>query len=296
MVRKVRPERVGMGNGGRVGVDCGFLRGSLLSCAPPRRTRRCAAAGSAWHARSGDIPPPAGGVKKSPTSDRRSWGLLRDGVVDVLGRLLPRVEDDLFPGVVRVQRGDDPLDRIVEQDRADAGVRHLALEFVTMGRLKKGSYWLTGLPLLLNTVQPAADPARGVSACTALSLASRTSPRLIFAAGHRRLGTRVAGFGLDLLLDLAAEAIGVGEADAGFWSAAGPGSAKCVSRASVYAAATVGWPLRVVARRGRRRCAWSPCPAGWPAASAAGRRQRSCRTASGRVGVEVFQQIAVVFA
>ena len=42
------------------------------------------------------------------------------GVVDVVGGLLPGVEHHLLVGVVRVQRGDDALDRVVEQHRADA--------------------------------------------------------------------------------------------------------------------------------------------------------------------------------
>ena len=36
---------------------------------------------------------------------------IQDGVVDVVGRLLPWIEDDLFPGVVGVQRGDYALER-----------------------------------------------------------------------------------------------------------------------------------------------------------------------------------------
>ena len=79
-------------------------------------------------------------------------GVTRDGVVDVISRLLPRIEDDFFPGVIRVQRGDDPFDGIVEQDRADP-YADVELEFGGY-RLKKGSYCLIGLPLLLKIVQP----------------------------------------------------------------------------------------------------------------------------------------------
>ena len=52
---------------------------------------------------------------------------IQNGVVDVVGRLLPRVEDDLLLSVVRVQRGDHPLDRVVEEHRADADA-HVELE------------------------------------------------------------------------------------------------------------------------------------------------------------------------
>ena len=54
------------------------------------------------------------------------------GVVDVLGRLLPGVEHHLLVGVVGVQRGDDALDRVVEQHRADADL-HVELEAVRVG-------------------------------------------------------------------------------------------------------------------------------------------------------------------
>ena len=76
----------------------------------------------------------------------------RAGVVDVVGGLLPGVEDHLLVGVVRVQRGDDALDRVVEQHRADADL-DAELEAVRVA-LKNGSYWRTGLPLLLKMVQP----------------------------------------------------------------------------------------------------------------------------------------------
>ena len=36
-----------------------------------------------------------------------------------MGGLLPWVEDDFFPGVIWVQRGDNTLDRIVKENRAD---------------------------------------------------------------------------------------------------------------------------------------------------------------------------------
>jgi hypothetical protein len=111
----------------------------------------------------------------------------RAGVVDVVGGLLPGVEDDLLVSVVRVQRGDDALGRVVEQHRADAdGCTPNSKPCVA---LKKGSYCRTGLPLLLKMVQPL-PTQRGLHG----------------AAFHQR-----PGLGLDLLLDLAAEAVGVAE-------------------------------------------------------------------------------------
>ena len=95
-----------------------------------------------------------------------------------------------------MQRGDDALDRVVEQDRADADL-HAELE-ADGSSLKNGSYWRTGLPLLLKMVQPLP---------TQRGLDDRATP---FDYRPR--------LGLDLLLDLAAEAVGVGEADLDFAS------------------------------------------------------------------------------
>ncbi len=100
--------------------------------------------------------------------------------------------------------------------------------------VKNGSYWRTGLPLLLKTVQPL-PTQRGL---TSFGVISRLAVR-----AHDDLARGVArgngsGLGLDLLLDLAAEAVGVGEADldpAVRWS--GAGSLAWVSRASVAATA-----------------------------------------------------------
>ena len=91
-----------------------------------------------------------------------------------------------------MQRGDDALDRVVEQHRADADA-HAELE-ARAWSLKNGSYWRTGLPLLLKMVQPL-PTQRGLDRPGPPSASS--GPRL----------------GLDLLLDLAAEAVGVGEAE-----------------------------------------------------------------------------------
>ena len=44
----------------------------------------------------------------------------RHRVIDVVCRLLPGIEDDLFVSVIRMKRGDDALDGIIEQRAADA--------------------------------------------------------------------------------------------------------------------------------------------------------------------------------
>ena len=92
--------------------------------------------------------------KKSPTSGSILGISLQDGVVDVPG-LLPGIEDDLLPGVVGVEGRDHALDRVVEQDGAHPDlVAELEVMAWVGSRLKKGSYWRTGLPLLLKIVQP----------------------------------------------------------------------------------------------------------------------------------------------
>ena len=113
----------------------------------------------------------------------------RAGVVDVVGGLLPRVEHDLLVGVVRVQRGDDALDRVVEQHRADADL-HAELEAV--GGAEERLVLADRLALVVEDGPAAADPAR---------------------VDHRAAFDQRPGLGLDLLLDLAPEAVGVGEAE-----------------------------------------------------------------------------------
>ena len=138
-----------------------------------------------------------------------------DGVVDVVGRLLPGVEDDLLVGVVRVQRGDDALDRVVEQHRADAGVGHLALGLVQVRGAEERLVLPDRLALVVEHRAARADPAvrRGGLHQLALRVAD-SSPGLRSAASAGvSAPQRIARFGLDLLLDLAPEAVGIGEAD-----------------------------------------------------------------------------------
>ena len=81
----------------------------------------------------------------------------RAGVVDVVGGLLPGVEHHLLVGVVRVQRGDDTLGRVVEQHRADADL-HTELEAV--GGAEEGLVLADRLALVVEDGPAAADPAR----------------------------------------------------------------------------------------------------------------------------------------
>ena len=159
------------------------------------------------------------------------------GVVDVPGRLPPRVEDDLLLGVVGVQRGDDALDRVVEQDGLTPTL-HAELEAVAC-RAEERLVLADRLALVVEDRPAAADPAR---------------------ADDRPAFDQRPRLGLDLLLDLAPEAVGVGEADAGSWSARRQRDrATCVSRASVAAntGCRLGRLVRcpLVGEAGRRRAA-----------------------------------------
>ena len=106
---------------------------------------------------------------------------------------MPGIEDDLLVGVVGMERRDHALDRVVAEDGADSDL-HAELELVPFvaSWLKNGSYWRTGLPLLLKMVQPL-PTQRGLT----------TGPP----------STTGPGLGLNLLLNLAAEAVGVAEGD-----------------------------------------------------------------------------------
>ena len=76
---------------------------------------------------------------------------------------------------------------------------------------------MTGLPLLLNTVASVADPARRSIALNQFAVGvTHERAGLHIAAGECHVGDalcRVANLGLDLLLNLTAKAVRVGEAD-----------------------------------------------------------------------------------
>src|SRR5262249_50971843 len=79
------------------------------------------------------------------------------GVVDVVTGLPPGVEDHLLIGPVRVQRGDDALDRVVEQRRADAG-RHAELEGMRGG--EEGLVLADRIALVVEDGPAGAHPSR----------------------------------------------------------------------------------------------------------------------------------------
>jgi hypothetical protein len=90
----------------------------------------------------------------------RVAGLLvarRAGVVDIPGGLLPGIEDHFLVSVVRVQRGDDALGRVIEQHRADA-VDGIELE--AMRRAEERLVLANRLALVVEDGPAAADPAR----------------------------------------------------------------------------------------------------------------------------------------
>ena len=277
-------QRVGMGDGGRVRVDRCLFRGSLFMWPQLTVLPRLMPGGEVLRIRQ---------AGKESLDVIVCLGVTRDGVVDVIRRLLPRIEDDFFPGVIRVQRGDDPLDRIVEQDGADAGVRHLALFFVEMGRAEEGLVLPDRLAFVVEHRAPAADPAlRRIGLHGFAVGVAHQRAGLHIAAGERHVGAAlrcVATFGLDLLLDLAAEAVRVGEADLDFrLCAAGVGEVRLPRQrggerrlaATLVAVEVVDNPCRRFAQQGGR-LALRIGDKGLQ------RRER-------RIGIEVFQQIAEV--
>ena len=118
-------------------------------------------------------------------------GAFGDRVVDIKSRLLPGVEDDLLVGVVGVQRGDDALHRIVEQDRTDAGVGHVLLGLVEVRGAEEGLVLPDRLALVVEDRAAGADPAglgcglHQLALCIALQLAGQISPVAVGTATSR---------------------------------------------------------------------------------------------------------------
>jgi len=109
---------------------------------------------------------------------------------------LPWVEDDLFPGVIRVQCGDDALDRIVEQGGANADDMG-KLKFVGVG--EERLVLANGFALVVEDRPAAADPTW----------------IYVWASLDER-----PRFGLNFFLNLPSETVGVGEADLQLWRGA----------------------------------------------------------------------------
>ena len=136
-------------------------------------------------------------------------GIERDGVVDIPRDLLPRIEHNLFVGVVWVERRDDAFHGVIEKNRADADVNiRIPLMRIAEERLELAD----GLALVVEYRPAASDPARAE----------------VFR-GHHRLDIRVhndlavgialgnrSRFSLNLLLDFAFKAVGVAKADLDF--------------------------------------------------------------------------------
>src|SRR5690606_30591560 len=99
----------------------------------------------------------------SLVSSRELWLALRpdNRVVHVEGCLLPGIDDDLLVGMIRMQRSDDTLDRIVEEHWADARIRDLGLALVQMRRAEERLVLLDGLAFVVEDSAAGADPAPG---------------------------------------------------------------------------------------------------------------------------------------
>ena len=209
MVRNGRPSVSKMGGCRRVGVDGGLGGGGLLlhpelganALRPPGlpggglgcEVLRDVAA-DVW----------IGAWIPSLGTGRRHGVVRGDGVVDVEGHLPPGIEDDLLVGVVGVQRGDDALDRVVEQDRADTDA-HAELEAVRVA--EERLVLADGFALVVVDGPAAAHPSGADVAGGHLGLPVCADDDLAIAVPARCR----AGLGLDLLLDFPSEAVGVGE-------------------------------------------------------------------------------------
>jgi len=168
-------ERVEVRHRGCVGMDGGFGRGGLLHSS--QRT---------------------GGTSRKPcwqiivirqapeeTADIwvSFWISLCDRVVNVPGFLAPGIKDDPLVRVVRMQRADHPLNRVIEDDGADANL---------IGKLKvliareERFVLADGLALVVEDRPAAADPARSD----------------VWPSRHER-----SWLSLCFLLDLAAESV-----------------------------------------------------------------------------------------
>ena len=228
-----------MGSRGRVGMGCG-AGGSVALVLPECTADALLMPGLPVVRLALEV---GGDIAADVGIAARVAGLLiarRTGVVDIPGGLLPGIENHFLVSVVRVQRGDNALGRVVEQDRADAGLHAI---FEVMRGAEERLVLTDRLALVIEDGPAAADPAwidQG-------------------AAFHHG-----SGLGLNLLLNLAAEAVRVGEAELDFaGSCDGSGALACVSRASVTAQAGCHCALDRWGRpavcgengQGRRRCA-----------------------------------------
>src|SRR5207249_4168133 len=127
------------------------------------------------------------------------------GVVDIPSLLSPRIKDYPFPRVVGMQSGNHTFDGVVEEHWADADA-NIELEAVRVG--KERLVLADRLALVVEDGPAATHPARATVVGCQDRLAVRANDDLTrdVARGDG------PGFGLDLFLNLAAEAVGIRQA------------------------------------------------------------------------------------
>ena len=141
---------VEVGNSRRVGVGSGFRGGSLV---PVGRARRPDVARARW----AGSPRSAGGGRNRPTSGSVLGSAT--STVSLTSQVSCRhgSKTHLLPGVVGVQGGDDALDGVVEQHRADADAD---VELEAVGGGEERLVLADRLALVVEDGPAAAHPAR----------------------------------------------------------------------------------------------------------------------------------------
>src|SRR5436190_11285015 len=119
-------------------------------------------------------------------------GIKRDGVVEVVARLLPRVEHDVLIRMVGMKCCNDPLDWVVEQDWAHT---HLVAKLEIVRVIKERLILADGFALVVENRPAAADPAR---------------------INHRITLDHRTWFRLNFLLDLTPKTVGITQTDLDF--------------------------------------------------------------------------------
>src|SRR5579859_183474 len=109
---------------------------------------------------------------------------------------MPGIKNNLFVGLVRVNRRDHALDRVVAKDRTDSNL-HAELKLVALGGklTEKGLVLSHRLALIVENSPAATNPTR---------------------IDDRPFVRNRAGFGLDLPLNFTAKSIGIAEGDLKF--------------------------------------------------------------------------------
>ena len=140
-------KRVIVGDRRGVGVRDGLGGGSLFL--------RAKGAGGSLYAPGRRIVSGRQALKKISDVGVSGWVVSRNRVIHIPRKLSPRIEYDLFVGMVGMDGGDGTPDRIVAEDRTDA---HFNAELKLMPRGRKlAEEWFVlahRLPLLLKMVQP----------------------------------------------------------------------------------------------------------------------------------------------